>query len=261
MLRPHQRRRWPGIPGSESQRARRESSARPLRERRLRLCQEARIVVDDGPPHRAIELSHYRAIGSVDRTERKLCSRRPNPKPIAVRVRQVYFTSPGLLDDLTVKLAGYRVDVTHADVDERVRLGISSVFRQEEPRCAVSCNGDEGGKVRLESVLPLLLVTKALVPGNGTLRIGDPQNRYGLVHTAIMPALERYCHDTPVSVNHSRARSSLLMAYPRVGHRNAEVVGDVVPRLLREVLQRWRGSTIDGNTEGKALERGHDIRC
>ena len=56
-----------GYPALSLSVARRESSARPLRVGRLRLCREARIVLDDDPTRRSIKLSHYRRFDTVIR--------------------------------------------------------------------------------------------------------------------------------------------------------------------------------------------------
>ena len=136
-------------------------------------------AITDGHPR---ILPDARAVGetssrqNVSHTERQLCTRRTDSKPVPVRVSEMHLSRPGLLDDLGIKLLGDRVDIPDPDVDERVRLSASAVFREEQSRRAMPCNRDERRERGFEPVLPLFLVAEPLVRGYGAVCVSDSQD-------------------------------------------------------------------------------------
>ena len=72
------------------------------------------------------------------------------------------------------------VDVVDVEVDEGVRTRITLVFREVKTDAATR-DGDEPGKARLELMLPLLLESETLVPGNSPTCILNVENRYYLL--------------------------------------------------------------------------------
>jgi RES domain-containing protein len=139
-------------------------------------------------PDRPLPRASYGFASVTGEADRQLCARSSHAESVAVKVGEVYLTTPRLVDDCSVELTRDGVDIGHAEVHERVGLSIASVLRKEQSGCAVTCEGHESWERRLEVVFPLLHETKALVPSNGAGRVAYTKNRDRLVpHAHRMP--------------------------------------------------------------------------
>ncbi len=77
-------------------------------------------------------------------------------------------------------------------MDEGIRARVTLVFGEVEAYAAAR-DGNEPGKARLELMLPLLLESKAPVPGNSPTSVLDMENRYYLfVHAAEVTEASRH---------------------------------------------------------------------
>src|SRR2546430_1208620 len=76
-------------------------------------------------------------------------------------------------------------------MDERVRTGVTLVFREIEPDASTRYR-NEPREARFELVLPLLVESQSLVPHHGTRRVLHIENRDDFFVHATQPiALER----------------------------------------------------------------------
>jgi hypothetical protein len=101
--------------------------------------------------------------------------RRADPQPVAVRVAQLNLTRPRSILRLHTELGGDGLDITNAEVDQRVGTGIALVLRQEQPHPAQG-DLDERGKSRFEAVIPLLGEAQPLVPSDRRRSVLDAKN-------------------------------------------------------------------------------------
>lgn len=161
---------------------------------------------------------------------------RRDPKPVAVRVHQIALP-PGksFLVDGDLELLGHCIDVSHIEVDERVRAGVALVLREIEPDRPAG-HGNEPGEARLELVLPLFDEPEASVPGNSPVRVRDVQNRHDLlVHVSTLEEL------SPAPVLRNDAWRFLR------SRGNLAKVGDDPCELLRAHVQRFNDAVRSGN--------------
>ncbi len=125
------------------------------------------------------------------------------PQSVAVEVFEITL-APGkcVLIDLDAELRGDSVDVVDVEVDEGIGARVTLVFGEVEAHTAAR-HGNEPGQPRLELMLPLLLESEPVVPGNGSAHVLDIQNGYYLfVHTAEVTAASRLRTPPP----HSRTQ-------------------------------------------------------
>ena len=98
-------------------------------------------------------------------------------EPVAVGVFEITLPSgKALVIDRNPELLRDRVDVAYVQMNERVGTSVAFVFGEVEPD-ASSRHGDEPRKPRLELVLPLLVESESLVPGDSPSGVLDVQNR------------------------------------------------------------------------------------
>jgi hypothetical protein len=99
------------------------------------------------------------------------------PEPVAVWIFEVALTpSETLFIDGDPELLRDRVDVIDVQVNKGVGPCVSLVLREIEPN-ASACHRNEPRKARLELMLPLLLETESLVPGDSPSGVLDIQDR------------------------------------------------------------------------------------
>lgn len=111
--------------------------------------------------------------------------RRADPKAVAVRVAQLNLTRPRSILRLHTELESDGLDITNAEVDQRVGAGVALVLRQEQPYPAPG-DLDERRKSRFEAVFPLLRETQSLIPRDRCRSVLDVKNGNDFLHGAIV---------------------------------------------------------------------------
>jgi hypothetical protein len=98
-------------------------------------------------------------------------------EPVAVQVLQVALSPcKAFLVHGNPEFGRNRVDVLEVQMDEGVRSSIALVLGEVEADASTR-DGDEQREAGLELMLPLLAEAQALVPGDGTSRVLDVQDR------------------------------------------------------------------------------------